>query len=56
MTELATSSQVTEHRPRWKWFLAAGALLLALGLAGITVRDFAAVDLCARVRPDAAGE
>lgn len=37
MTELATSSQVTEHRDRWKWFLAAGALLLALGLAGITV-------------------
>jgi uncharacterized membrane protein HdeD (DUF308 family) len=35
MTEFTTSSQATEHRGRWKWFLALGALLLALGAAGV---------------------
>lgn len=37
MAELATSSQVTEHRARWKWFLALGAVLLVLGIGGMTV-------------------
>jgi uncharacterized membrane protein HdeD (DUF308 family) len=37
MTESATSSQVTEHRARWKWFLALGATLLVLGIAGISI-------------------
>jgi uncharacterized membrane protein HdeD (DUF308 family) len=35
MTTLTTSPQVTEHRARWKWFLALGAVLLVLGTAGI---------------------
>jgi uncharacterized membrane protein HdeD (DUF308 family) len=34
MAELTTSSQTTEHRAHWKWFLALGVLLLLLGLAG----------------------
>jgi uncharacterized membrane protein HdeD (DUF308 family) len=33
MTELMTSSQGTERRARWYWFLALGVLLLLLGLA-----------------------
>jgi uncharacterized membrane protein HdeD (DUF308 family) len=37
MTEPATSSQVTEHRARWKWFLALGVILLVLGIAGTSV-------------------
>jgi uncharacterized membrane protein HdeD (DUF308 family) len=37
MTEPATSSQLTEHRARWKWFLALGAILLVLGIAGISI-------------------
>jgi uncharacterized membrane protein HdeD (DUF308 family) len=37
MIEPATSSQGTEHRARWKWFLALGALLLVLGIAGVSV-------------------
>jgi uncharacterized membrane protein HdeD (DUF308 family) len=37
MTEPGTSSHVTEHRARWKWFLALGAILLVLGIAGISV-------------------
>jgi uncharacterized membrane protein HdeD (DUF308 family) len=37
MTEPAIFSQVTEHRARRKWFLALGAILLVLGMAGISV-------------------
>jgi uncharacterized membrane protein HdeD (DUF308 family) len=37
MTELATSSQGIERRGRWKWFLALGAILLVLGIAGLGV-------------------
>jgi membrane protein HdeD len=37
MIEPTTSSQVTEHRSRWKWFLALGAILLVLGIAGVSV-------------------
>jgi uncharacterized membrane protein HdeD (DUF308 family) len=37
MIEPATSSQVTKHRARWMWFLALGAILLVLGIAGISV-------------------
>jgi uncharacterized membrane protein HdeD (DUF308 family) len=37
MTEPATSSDVSRNRSRWKWFLALGALLLVLGIAGVTV-------------------
>lgn len=37
MTDLAPLSQLTERRARWKWFLAVGAMLLVLGLAGISV-------------------
>src|SRR5271165_2297197 len=33
MIEL-TTSQAVERRARWKWFLAAGVLLLCLGLLG----------------------
>lgn len=35
MTELATACHADEHR-RWQWFLALGAVLLVLGLGGIT--------------------
>jgi uncharacterized membrane protein HdeD (DUF308 family) len=35
MSEVVTPSQVTERRGRWKWFLALGAILLVLGIAGI---------------------
>jgi uncharacterized membrane protein HdeD (DUF308 family) len=35
MTAFTTPSQGTEHRARWKWFLALGVLLLVLGGAGI---------------------
>lgn len=34
MSAPATPSPVTEHRGRWKWFLALGALLLVLGIVG----------------------
>lgn len=37
MTELAVSSQGTERHVRWKWFLGLGALLLLLGIGGVTV-------------------
>jgi uncharacterized membrane protein HdeD (DUF308 family) len=37
MTEQTTSSQITEHGRRWKWFLALGLLLLVLGVAGVSV-------------------
>ena len=37
MPELATLSQVTVHRARWKWFLGLGVLLLVLGIAGISM-------------------
>ena len=37
MSEQATSSRVSEHRARWKWFLALGVVLLVLGLAGVSV-------------------
>ena len=37
MINLSTSSQGTEHRGRWKWFLAVGAFLLVLGMTGISV-------------------
>ena len=37
MSEQATSSRVSEHRVRWKWFLALGVVLLVLGLAGVSV-------------------
>jgi uncharacterized membrane protein HdeD (DUF308 family) len=37
MSEQATSSQVSEHHARWKWFLALGVVLLVLGLAGVSV-------------------
>jgi uncharacterized membrane protein HdeD (DUF308 family) len=37
MTESATLAPVTEHRARWKWFLALGASLLVLGAAGIGI-------------------
>ena len=37
MTAPATLPQGTEHRARWKWFLALGAILLLLGIAGISV-------------------
>jgi uncharacterized membrane protein HdeD (DUF308 family) len=37
MTGPATLSPGTEHRSRWKWFLALGAILLVLGIAGISV-------------------
>jgi uncharacterized membrane protein HdeD (DUF308 family) len=36
MTEPTVSSQGTGHRYRWKWFLALGALLLLLGIGGVT--------------------
>jgi uncharacterized membrane protein HdeD (DUF308 family) len=36
-TERAASSQVAQHRNRWKWFLGLGALLLVLGVAGVGV-------------------
>jgi uncharacterized membrane protein HdeD (DUF308 family) len=37
MSQPATSSQATEQRARWKWFLALGAILLVLGMAGIGI-------------------
>jgi len=37
MAETVSSSQVSQHRRRWVWFLALGAILLVLGLAGISV-------------------
>jgi uncharacterized membrane protein HdeD (DUF308 family) len=37
MTELIAFSPVTQHRARWKWFLAVGAFLLVLGTAGIGI-------------------
>jgi uncharacterized membrane protein HdeD (DUF308 family) len=37
MSGLTTPQQVTEHRNRWKWLLALGALLAILGVAGATV-------------------
>lgn len=37
MIEPATLAQGTEHRARWKWFLTLGAILLVLGIAGISV-------------------
>jgi hypothetical protein len=37
MSEQATSSQVREHRARWKGFLALGVMLLVLGLGGISI-------------------
>jgi uncharacterized membrane protein HdeD (DUF308 family) len=37
MNEPATISQIPKHRVRWKWFLALGAILLALGIAGVSV-------------------
>jgi hypothetical protein len=35
MIEPATLLQVTDHRARWKWFIALGVILLVLGLAGM---------------------
>lgn len=40
MIDLTTSSQATEARSRWKWFLALGALLVVLGIAGVSVASF----------------
>jgi uncharacterized membrane protein HdeD (DUF308 family) len=38
MMQLATSAPpATERRVRWKWFLALGAVLLVLGLAGVSI-------------------
>jgi uncharacterized membrane protein HdeD (DUF308 family) len=37
MTGLATSAQGVGHRGRWKWFLALGAVLVVLGIAGGSV-------------------
>ena len=37
MIEPATLLQVTDHRARWKWFIALGVILLVLGIAGISV-------------------
>src|SRR5690349_17884405 len=37
MTEPALSSQASQRRSRWKWFLALGAVLLVLGIGGMTV-------------------
>lgn len=37
MMEPTTLSRVTEHHARWKWFLTLGAILLVLGVAGISV-------------------
>ncbi len=37
MTEPAISPDVSRNRSRWKWFLALGALLVVLGIAGVTV-------------------
>jgi uncharacterized membrane protein HdeD (DUF308 family) len=37
MTETTISLQATQHRARWKWFLALGAALLVLGIAGVSV-------------------
>src|ERR1700720_1776386 len=31
------SEPATRNRSRWKWFLALGALLVVLGIAGVTV-------------------
>jgi uncharacterized membrane protein HdeD (DUF308 family) len=36
MTEPTTTWRVTEHRTRWKWFLALGTILLVLGMTGIS--------------------
>jgi uncharacterized membrane protein HdeD (DUF308 family) len=40
MSTLTTSSPSIEHRRRWKWFLALGAVLLVLGLAGAGAAPF----------------
>jgi uncharacterized membrane protein HdeD (DUF308 family) len=37
MTQPTSSSQVSDHRGRWKWFLALGVVLLLLGIAGVSV-------------------
>ena len=37
MIEPATLLQVTDHRARWKWFIALGVILLVLGITGISV-------------------
>src|SRR6516164_3388818 len=37
MTESESFPQVSQHRSRWKWFLALGAVLLVLGIGGMTV-------------------
>ena len=37
MNALATAPTATEHRARWKWFLALGVVLLVLGIAGASV-------------------
>jgi uncharacterized membrane protein HdeD (DUF308 family) len=37
MSEPLTSSQRIGHRARWKWFLALGAVLLILGIAGASL-------------------
>ncbi len=37
MPELTTASHVTAPKTRWKWLLALGALLLILGIAGVSV-------------------
>ena len=37
MTTPADSSRQPKHRFRWQWFLALGAILLVLGMTGISV-------------------
>jgi uncharacterized membrane protein HdeD (DUF308 family) len=37
MTQPASLSQVSDHRGRWKWFLALSVVLLLLGIAGVSV-------------------
>jgi uncharacterized membrane protein HdeD (DUF308 family) len=37
MTAFTNSSELTEHDTRWKWFLALGALLVVLGVLGLSV-------------------
>jgi uncharacterized membrane protein HdeD (DUF308 family) len=36
MTAHASTSRESEHRARWHWFLALGAMLLVLGMTGIS--------------------
>jgi uncharacterized membrane protein HdeD (DUF308 family) len=37
MVELANPSPAAEHSSRWKWFLALGAILMLMGIAGGSV-------------------